>query len=294
MWNWKQLWLLIMWRDTFCCDSCLNALFHPNFSYKSYELCNYEIQKDHPHLNLSSGPTLVITEYCCFGDLLNFLRRKRESFICFKLEEDCHYRNIMPQRDTTGSGSFLCLKSSLLCLKEKRDSVLVFTIQNVRRRGVFGQQRAYVWLCSAETRLLLSSSQWQLDWLHDHEAFCCWQPAVQLFLWEEALATQRQANQPLIKFSSLSMTNTVNENKKSLLYWFFRWLLRGSRFREWDVWWRLSVPGHGGPSQLLIPSRQRHGVLSLQKCENQITAFISINYSCVSESIYVLFNVHCV
>uniref|UniRef100_A0A6I8PLI8 receptor protein-tyrosine kinase n=1 Tax=Takifugu rubripes TaxID=31033 RepID=A0A6I8PLI8_TAKRU len=41
------------------------------------------------------GPTLVITEYCCFGDLLNFLRRKRESFICFKLEEDCHYRNIM-------------------------------------------------------------------------------------------------------------------------------------------------------------------------------------------------------
>uniref|UniRef100_A0A8C9ZB83 receptor protein-tyrosine kinase n=1 Tax=Sander lucioperca TaxID=283035 RepID=A0A8C9ZB83_SANLU len=34
------------------------------------------------------GPTLVITEYCCFGDLLNFLRRKRESFICYKLEED--------------------------------------------------------------------------------------------------------------------------------------------------------------------------------------------------------------
>uniref|UniRef100_A0AAY5L8S0 receptor protein-tyrosine kinase n=1 Tax=Esox lucius TaxID=8010 RepID=A0AAY5L8S0_ESOLU len=26
------------------------------------------------------GPTLVITEYCCYGDLLNFLRRKRESF----------------------------------------------------------------------------------------------------------------------------------------------------------------------------------------------------------------------
>uniref|UniRef100_A0A4W6CI82 Mast/stem cell growth factor receptor n=1 Tax=Lates calcarifer TaxID=8187 RepID=A0A4W6CI82_LATCA len=42
------------------------------------------------------GPTLVITEYCCFGDLLNFLRRKRESFICFKMEEDCYYRNITP------------------------------------------------------------------------------------------------------------------------------------------------------------------------------------------------------
>lgn len=48
------------------------------------------------------GPTLVITEYCCFGDLLNFLRRKRESFICHKLEEDCYYRNVMPQRDAAG------------------------------------------------------------------------------------------------------------------------------------------------------------------------------------------------
>ncbi|KAG7514479.1 mast/stem cell growth factor receptor Kit isoform X1 [Solea senegalensis] len=49
-----------------------------------------------------AGPTLVITEYCCFGDLLNFLRRKRESFFCFKLEEDCYYRNIAPQRDAAG------------------------------------------------------------------------------------------------------------------------------------------------------------------------------------------------
>lgn len=57
---------------------------------------------------LSSGPTLVITEYCCFGDLLNFLRRKRESFICFKLEEDCHYRNIMLHREMAGSASFVC------------------------------------------------------------------------------------------------------------------------------------------------------------------------------------------
>uniref|UniRef100_A0A665U5J4 receptor protein-tyrosine kinase n=1 Tax=Echeneis naucrates TaxID=173247 RepID=A0A665U5J4_ECHNA len=48
------------------------------------------------------GPTLVITEYCCFGDLLNFLRRKRESFISFKPEETCYYRNITPQRDTAG------------------------------------------------------------------------------------------------------------------------------------------------------------------------------------------------
>lgn len=46
------------------------------------------------------GPTLVITEYCCFGDLLNFLRRKRECFVCFKREEDCYYRNVTAQRDT--------------------------------------------------------------------------------------------------------------------------------------------------------------------------------------------------
>ncbi|KAM9831644.1 mast/stem cell growth factor receptor kita [Neosynchiropus ocellatus] len=46
------------------------------------------------------GPTLVITEYCCFGDLLNFLRRKRESFISSKLEDDCYYHNVMLQRET--------------------------------------------------------------------------------------------------------------------------------------------------------------------------------------------------
>ncbi|KAM4548699.1 mast/stem cell growth factor receptor kita isoform 1-T1 [Odontesthes bonariensis] len=48
------------------------------------------------------GPTLVITEYCCFGDLLNFLRRKRESFICFKIEEDYYYRNVTQQRVAKG------------------------------------------------------------------------------------------------------------------------------------------------------------------------------------------------
>lgn len=58
-----------------------------------------------------AGPTLVITEYCCFGDLLNFLRRKRECFVCFKRqeveeeEEDCYYRNVIPQRDTARSVS---------------------------------------------------------------------------------------------------------------------------------------------------------------------------------------------
>ncbi|KAL2089880.1 hypothetical protein ACEWY4_014568 [Coilia grayii] len=40
------------------------------------------------------GPTLVITEYCCFGDLLNFLRRKRDSFFWSKEGEDSQYRNV--------------------------------------------------------------------------------------------------------------------------------------------------------------------------------------------------------
>ncbi|KAM9479338.1 mast/stem cell growth factor receptor Kit-like isoform 4-T4 [Salvelinus alpinus] len=51
------------------------------------------------------GPTLVITEYCCFGDLLNFLRRKRETFFCDTLGEDCYYRNVMLQRETATAWS---------------------------------------------------------------------------------------------------------------------------------------------------------------------------------------------
>ncbi|NXU57842.1 KIT factor, partial [Turnix velox] len=46
------------------------------------------------------GPTLVITEYCCYGDLLNFLRRKRDSFICPKHEEHTEtavYENLLHQ-----------------------------------------------------------------------------------------------------------------------------------------------------------------------------------------------------
>ncbi|KAL0164408.1 hypothetical protein M9458_040161, partial [Cirrhinus mrigala] len=43
------------------------------------------------------GPTLVITEYCCFGDLLNFLRRRRESFYFTTLGEDSYYRNVALQ-----------------------------------------------------------------------------------------------------------------------------------------------------------------------------------------------------
>ncbi|KAM4584595.1 KIT proto-oncogene, receptor tyrosine kinase b isoform 2-T2 [Odontesthes bonariensis] len=53
------------------------------------------------------GPILVITEYCCYGDLLNFLRRKRQSFLNSQVR-DGYYRNISnqtePTRDATGTG----------------------------------------------------------------------------------------------------------------------------------------------------------------------------------------------
>ncbi|XP_076026521.1 KIT proto-oncogene, receptor tyrosine kinase b isoform X2 [Genypterus blacodes] len=53
------------------------------------------------------GPILVITEYCCYGDLLNFLRRKRESFLNSQIG-DGYYRNVLNQgestREVTGTG----------------------------------------------------------------------------------------------------------------------------------------------------------------------------------------------
>lgn len=113
-----------------------------------------------------------------------------------------------------GGVSLILVFSSLLCVEEKK-SAIVFTIQPVRRMRVFGQKRDYVWLYSSETRLLLSSPQWRLERLHDHEAVCCWHPAVQLFLWKEAIATQRQACQPLSKSPS---TKTRQIKHFSFLY----------------------------------------------------------------------------
>ncbi|KAM4603403.1 KIT proto-oncogene, receptor tyrosine kinase b isoform 2-T2 [Polymixia lowei] len=53
------------------------------------------------------GPTLVITEYCCYGDLLNFLRRKREPFLSAQTG-DGYYRNVLnhrePAREVIGTG----------------------------------------------------------------------------------------------------------------------------------------------------------------------------------------------
>ncbi|CAL8287470.1 unnamed protein product [Arctogadus glacialis] len=44
------------------------------------------------------GPTLVITEYCCYGDLLNFLRRKKELFLNTQTGGN-YYRNVHKQRE---------------------------------------------------------------------------------------------------------------------------------------------------------------------------------------------------
>ncbi|XP_067843494.1 mast/stem cell growth factor receptor kita [Heptranchias perlo] len=64
------------------------------------------------------GPVLVITEYCCFGDLLNFLRRKRDSFVWPENREQdlekTQYKNIPNLRDpeSNGSGSYMEMKPS--------------------------------------------------------------------------------------------------------------------------------------------------------------------------------------
>ena len=57
------------------------------------------------------GPTLVITEYCCYGDLLNFLRRKRETYFSSQ-SNDGYYRNVPNQRESSGC---VCLNYLCLC-----------------------------------------------------------------------------------------------------------------------------------------------------------------------------------
>nr|Q8JFR5.2 RecName: Full=Mast/stem cell growth factor receptor kita; Short=SCFR; AltName: Full=Tyrosine-protein kinase Kit; Flags: Precursor [Danio rerio]CAI11666.1 kit receptor [Danio rerio] len=61
------------------------------------------------------GPTLVITEYCCFGDLLNFLRRRRVYFYYTTLGEDAYYRNVMMQSEPNDSrNGYMTMKPSVL------------------------------------------------------------------------------------------------------------------------------------------------------------------------------------
>ncbi|XP_043091244.1 KIT proto-oncogene, receptor tyrosine kinase b isoform X2 [Puntigrus tetrazona] len=50
------------------------------------------------------GPILVITEYCCYGDLLNFLRRKRDAFFSSKTG-DGYYKNLLSQTQPSREGT---------------------------------------------------------------------------------------------------------------------------------------------------------------------------------------------
>lgn len=62
--------------------------------------------KGYTHLTLLAalGPVLVITEYCCYGDLLNFLRRQAEAMLEPSLspsqdpEVGTGYKNIHPEK----------------------------------------------------------------------------------------------------------------------------------------------------------------------------------------------------
>ncbi|KAA0709845.1 Macrophage colony-stimulating factor 1 receptor CSF-1 receptor [Triplophysa tibetana] len=57
------------------------------------------------------GPVLVITEYCCHGDLLNFLRHKAENFLNFVVsiqnipEQTTNYKNVTAERTFLRSDS---------------------------------------------------------------------------------------------------------------------------------------------------------------------------------------------
>ncbi|KAI7789484.1 macrophage colony-stimulating factor 1 receptor [Triplophysa rosa] len=57
------------------------------------------------------GPVLVITEYCCHGDLLNFLRHKAENFLNFVMsihnipEQTTDYKNVTAERTFLRSDS---------------------------------------------------------------------------------------------------------------------------------------------------------------------------------------------
>ncbi|XP_073668333.1 macrophage colony-stimulating factor 1 receptor isoform X2 [Paramisgurnus dabryanus] len=52
------------------------------------------------------GPVLVITEYCCHGDLLNFLRQKAETFLNFVMTAQNVPEQTMDYKNVTGDRAF--------------------------------------------------------------------------------------------------------------------------------------------------------------------------------------------
>ncbi|XP_030047254.1 mast/stem cell growth factor receptor Kit isoform X2 [Microcaecilia unicolor] len=72
------------------------------------------------------GPTLVITEYCCYGDLLNYLRRKRDAFICPKFEDHVElalYKNLLYSKEFVcdGTNEYMDMKPGLPYIPIKAD-----------------------------------------------------------------------------------------------------------------------------------------------------------------------------
>ncbi|KAL1022593.1 hypothetical protein UPYG_G00029670 [Umbra pygmaea] len=82
------------------------------------------------------GPTLVITEYCCFGDLLNFLRKKRETFFCSKLGEDCYYRNVMLQREITMAESVGDSRNGYMDMRPSVNGILPSGFSSEKTRSI--------------------------------------------------------------------------------------------------------------------------------------------------------------
>ncbi|XP_056625497.1 macrophage colony-stimulating factor 1 receptor [Triplophysa dalaica] len=86
------------------------------------------------------GPVLVITEYCCHGDLLNFLRHKAENFLNFVMsiqnipEQTTDYKNVTAERtflrsdsgiSSTCSGHYLDMRPTTATLTNSlKDSSL--------------------------------------------------------------------------------------------------------------------------------------------------------------------------
>ncbi|XP_077158110.1 mast/stem cell growth factor receptor Kit isoform X2 [Paroedura picta] len=83
------------------------------------------------------GPTLVITEYCCYGDLLNFLRRKRDSFIFPKHEETAVYMNLLHQKERmcNGINEYMDMKPGVSPIIHAKT-----TSRHPGRPGSFGNQ----------------------------------------------------------------------------------------------------------------------------------------------------------
>ncbi|KAK6494235.1 mast/stem cell growth factor receptor kita-like [Huso huso] len=84
------------------------------------------------------GPILVITEYCCYGDLLNFLRRKRDLFFCSSFVEESHYRNILSEAKSDDSkNGYMTMRPSM-----SGASPLKSTLENRRsvRKGSYSDK----------------------------------------------------------------------------------------------------------------------------------------------------------